>query len=421
MANVFRLPDVGEGIAEGTIIEWLVSEGETIEVDQPVVKVETDKAVVELPSPDAGVVLRLHAAVGETVAVGAPLVSVGEAGEKPTEVPAVEEDSREARQDVSEEKGPGAASVVRGGPARRSLATPRTRRRARELEVDLETVRGTGPGGRITDDDVESAAQGAPVHAQVSVPETQPTAAVSGTLETTIDGPVERVPASHLRRVIAAAMERSWQRHVHVTHVDEADVTEIVALRESARGPVGERHGTRLTLLPYFVKAVVAALRAHPEFNAVADEERGELVLKRFYNIGIAVDTPEGLIVPVVKGADRKSLVELAAEISDLAERARERRLSLDELKGGTCTVTNIGPLGGLFATPIINGDELAIVGLHTIQERPVVRDGEVAIRKMMHLSVSFDHRWIDGAQAARFMTDLVQLIENPGLLTAEL
>ncbi len=169
------------------------------------------------------------------------------------------------------------------------------------------------------------------------------------------------------------------------------------------------------------VKALVGALRRHPEFNATADEERGELLLKRYYNIGIAVDTPRGLIVPVVRSADRKSLVELAREIADLAARARERRLTLDEVRGGTCTVTNIGPLGGLFATPIINGDELAIVGLHTIQERPVVREGQIVVRKMMHLSVSFDHRWIDGAQAARFMTDLVGIVKNPGLLMAEL
>lgn len=428
MANVFNLPDVGEGIAEGTIVEWLVAEGDTVEVDQPLVKVETDKAVVELPSPFAGVVLKLHAASGDTVAVGSPLVTIGEAGETAAPAAAPEESSEPGPPPAAAEAGTPAGP---GGPLRRPVATPRTRRLARELGVDLATVRGTGPGGRITDEDVERAASGETVHAQAAAraAAAEPPAAapgpagpaLAGTLETTEEGPVERVPASHLRKVIAAAMERSWQRHVHVTHVDEADVTELVALRSRAKEAVAGRHGVNLTLLPFFVKALVAALRRHPEFNAVGDEERGELVLKRYYNIGVAVDTPQGLIVPVVRHAGRKSLVELAREIADLAARARERRLALDELRGGTCTVTNIGPLGGLFATPIINGDELAIVGLHTIQERPVVREGSIVVRKMMHLSVSFDHRWIDGAQAARFMTDLVAMVENPGLLMAEL
>ncbi len=282
--------------------------------------------------------------------------------------------------------------------------------------MDLERVRGTGPGGRITDEDVRRAAAAGPQPAvPVAAAPTPAAPAPAG------EDAVERVPLPHLRRVIAEAMHRSKHTHAHVTHVDEADVTELVALWRQAREPVEARHGVRLTLLPFFVRAVTAALARHPRFNATFDEERQELLVHRACHVGIAVDTPDGLIVPVVRHAQAKSLVELAGEIADLARRARERRLALEELRGGTFTVTNVGPLGGVLATPIINGDQVAIVGLHTIRERPAVVDGEIAIRKMMYLSVSFDHRLLDGAEAARFMTDLVRLVESPGLLMAEL
>jgi pyruvate dehydrogenase E2 component (dihydrolipoamide acetyltransferase) len=227
----------------------------------------------------------------------------------------------------------------------------------------------------------------------------------------------QRVPISHLRKVIASAMRSSKQTSAHVTHVDEADVTELMARYRAVKPEVELEAGVKLSPLPFFLKALVAALRQHPMLNASVDEAAGEIVLKRYYNIGIAVDTPEGLIVPVVKDVDAKDMVTLAREVADLAQRARSRTLGLDELRGGTCTITNIGPLGGIFATPIINQPELAIVGLHRIAERPVVVSGEIAIRSMMYLSVSFDHRWIDGADAARFMTTLVRLLSEPGRL----
>jgi pyruvate dehydrogenase E2 component (dihydrolipoamide acetyltransferase) len=238
---------------------------------------------------------------------------------------------------------------------------------------------------------------------------------------TTADGPVERLPLTHLRKVIANAMQVSKQTAAHVTHVDEADVTELMASYREMKPLIEEQYGVRFTLLAFFVKALVATLKQFPAFNASVDEEAGELILKKYYNIGVAVDTPEGLIVPVVKSADQKDMVTIAAEIGDLAERARQRRLGLDELRGGTCTVTNIGPLGGVFATPIINQPELAIVGLHKIMERPAVVDGEIAIRQQMYLSVSFDHRYIDGGDAARFMSEMVRLVSNPDLLMARL
>jgi len=418
MSFIFNFPDVGEGIHEGRVVEWLVSEGATVAEDEALVKVETDKAVVELPSPRAGVVLKLHVAADTAIEVGDPLVTIGAAGEAVPETavpaPKVEED----RVAVPVE---GLAPTPAQG-TRRPLATPRTRVLARKLGVDLQDVRGSGSGGRITDEDVERAASGETSQApQHSPPAASPAAPPTGRGEVTADGEVERVPLSHLRKVIASAMHTSKQTAAHVTHVDEADVTDLVAHYRKAKPAIEDQAGVKFSLLPFFIKAVVAALQRHPQFNASVDEHAQEMVLKKYYNIGIAVDTSEGLIVPVIKNADRKDMVTLASEVADVASRARSRELRLDELKGGTCTVTNIGPLGGVFATPIINVPELAIVGLHKIMDRPAVVDGDIVPRKQMYLSVSFDHRYVDGADGARFMTDLVGLVSNPGLLMARL
>jgi pyruvate/2-oxoglutarate dehydrogenase complex dihydrolipoamide acyltransferase (E2) component len=415
MAFVFNFPDVGEGIHEGRIVEWLVAEGQVVAEDQPLVKVETDKAVVELPSPHSGTVLRLHAAAGADILVGDPLVSIGEPGEDAGGSPAIESGSAAAAPAAA--PAPPAAAAAPPAAARRPLATPRTRALARELEVELQHVQGSGPGGRISDDDVRRASEGGAAAAAAPRPE----APVRRAVEAARDGEVERVPISHLRKVIASAMRHSKQHSAHVTHVDEADVTELLAHYRRAKPAIEERTGARFTLLPFFIKALVAALREHPIFNATVDEERQEILIKKYVNIGIAVDTPEGLIVPVIRDADRKDMIELAAELADKAERARARQLRLDELKGGGCTITNIGPLGGVFATPIINQPELAIIGLHAIKERPEVVNGEIAIRSMMYLSVSFDHRYIDGAEAARFMSDMVRLVSDPMLLMARL
>ncbi len=411
MAFVFKFPDVGEGIHEGRIVEWLVSEGDTVAEDQALVKVETDKAVVELPSPHEGTVLKLHAAAEADILVGDALVTIGEVGEDLGAEEAPTAGLETAPAAPPQEATPAPAQPTDG---RRPLATPKTRALARKLGVDLERVQGSGSNGRISDEDVERAAKGG---ATVS---TGP-APVVGNAQVTADGEVERVPITHLRKIIANAMRQSKQVSAHVTHVDEADVTDLVAHYKRSKPVIEERTGTRFTLLPFFIKALVVTLKKYPIFNASVDEERGEILLKKYYNIGVAVDTPEGLIVPVIRDADSKDMVEIAAEVADKAERARSRQLGLDELKGGSCTITNIGPLGGVFATPIINQPELAIVGLHAIKERPEVVDGEIAIRKMMYLSISFDHRYVDGAEAARFMSDMTGLISDPMLLMARL
>jgi pyruvate dehydrogenase E2 component (dihydrolipoamide acetyltransferase) len=418
MAFTFNFPDVGEGIHEGVVVEWLVAEGDTVAEDQPLVKVETDKAVVELPSPRAGVVLRLHAVADATIYVGDPLVTIGEAGEQLPEEPAAAVATAEAESAAA--AAAAAAPESPPGPARRPPATPRTRALARRLGVDLRPVQGSGANGRITDEDVERAAQGAPAAVPAAArAAVAPTPA--GQVVGTADGEVERVPISHLRKVIAGAMRESAQTAAHVTHVDEADVTDLVAHYQSVKSTIEEQAGVKFSMLPFFIKALVTVLKQYPMFNASVDEDAQEILIKRYYNIGIAVDTPEGLIVPVIRDAERKDMVELAREVTDLAERAKTRELTLEELRGGTCTITNIGPLGGVFATPIINQPELAIVGLHAIKERPVVVEGEIAIREMMYLSVSFDHRWIDGADAARFAADLVRLVSVPGLLMVRL
>jgi pyruvate dehydrogenase E2 component (dihydrolipoamide acetyltransferase) len=413
MAFVFNFPDVGEGIHEGRVVEWLVAEGDAVAEDQAMLKVETDKAVVELPSPHTGTVLRLHVTADATIFVGDALVTIGSPGEElPEDAPAaVEASAAAASAPVAVETGTPAASAA---AARRPLATPRTRALARKLGVDLSQIAGSGSGGRITDEDVQRGTDGG------GVAPTAPVAPV-GVVAATADGEVERLPISHLRKMIANAMRASKHNAAHVTHVDEADVTDLVAHYRRAKPVIEERTGVRFTLLPFFIKALVATLEKYPIFNASVDEEQQEILFKKYYNIGVAVDTPEGLIVPVIRDADRKDMVELAAEVADKAERARSRELTLDEIRGGSCTLTNIGPLGGVFATPIINQPELAIVGLHAIKERPEVVNGEIAIRKMMYLSISFDHRYIDGAEAARFMSDMVRLVSEPMVLMARL
>jgi len=409
---VFNFPDVGEGIHEGRVVEWLVAEGDSVAEDQALLKVETDKAVVELPSPRTGTVLKLHAAAEAAIFVGDPLVTIGSSDELPEDAPAsVDPPIASASAPVAVEP------VATGAPAvagRRPLATPRTRALARKLGVDLGQLQGSGSGGRITDEDVQRSADG-------GGPAVAAPAAPSGVVATTVDGEVERVPITHLRKMIADAMRASKHNAAHVTHVDEADVTDLVAHYRRAKPVIEERTGVRFTLLPFFIKALVATLEKYPIFNASVDEEQQEILFKKYYNIGVAVDTPVGLIVPVIRDADRKDMVEIAAEVADKAERARSRELALDELKGGSCTITNIGPLGGVFATPIINQPELAIIGLHAIKERPEVVNGEIAIRKMMYLSISFDHRYIDGAEAARFMSDMVRLVSEPMVLMARL
>jgi pyruvate dehydrogenase E2 component (dihydrolipoamide acetyltransferase) len=370
MAFELRLPDIGEGVAEGEIVRWLVPEGASVREDELLVEVLTDKANVEIPSPVDGVLTKIIAHPGRTVKVGEVMALIEAAGAVPA---------------------PPAAASPRA-PGSEVLATPVVRKLAKDLGIDLSKVAGTGPGGRVTEEDVRKAA----VPAAGGKP------------------PDERVPFRGKRRMAAKKMALSKSTIPHALLVDEVDATNLLAMRESLR-EIGRREGVKITILPFVVQAVVTALRIHPALNASLDEELGEIIVKKHYDIGMAVDAEDGLVVPVIRDAGEKTIVELAREIERLAEKARAGKLSHSDLSGGTFTVTSVGSIGGLFSYPVINPPEAAVLGVHKIVRRPVVRGSEIVARDMMYLSLSFDHRLIDGGTATRFMNDVILQIESAG------
>ena len=416
----FVLPDLGEGITEGEIRKWVVKEGDLVEEHQTVLEMETDKAVVEVPSPKKGKVLKINKEEGETAKVGEVLLVIageGEAAEpqqreeepKPKQEAAKPEEEapgpkEEEVKRVGEEKGK-SVSVVGVLPEEEEevLATPAVRAMAREKGVKLEGIKGSGPGGSITKDDVTGAA------------------ARGGAGKAAPDkfGDVERKPLKGLRRTIAKNLTASQNITAFVTGMEEADITELWDLREREKKGLLEK-GVHLTFLPFFIKAVLHALAEHPYLNASIDDEREEIVLKKYYHIGVAVDTPDGLMVPVIKEAAQKTIHELAQELQELSVKARERKIKLEEMKGGTFTITNWGHFGGTFATPIINYPEAAILGTGKISAKPWVKDGQIVIRKILPLSLTFDHRVTDGVDASRFLTKVVNYLEDPALLFIE-
>jgi pyruvate dehydrogenase E2 component (dihydrolipoamide acetyltransferase) len=412
MAFEFRLPDIGEGVAEGEVVKWLVQEGADVKENQPLVEIMTDKVNVEIPSPRKGTILKLMAKEGGTVKVGEVLLVIGEKGEQGSAPTVVSPTTTTANipagvpaKVTAPTPSPTLVAVAPKKP-QEILATPATRKLARDMGVDLATVQGTGPGGRITDDDVrrfKDVGRSAAVAITVTGPR----------------GVEERVPIRGIRRKVAEHMVKSRDSTAQVTHVDEVDMTEVVHLREKAKASA-DKQGIKLTYLPFIIKALVLALKKYPYLNASLDDEKQEIVLKKYYNIGIATDTDQGLVVPVVRAAEHKSITQLAEEISKLSEKARAGQLTLDEIQGSTFTVTNVGGIGGIFATPIINYPEVAILGVHKITKRPVVKDNQIVIRDMTYLSVSFDHRVLDGAMAAQFMNAIKQYLEDPKLLLLE-
>ncbi len=430
MTFEFRLPDIGEGVAEGEVVRWFVKEGDTIRADEPLVGVLTDKANVEIPSPKSGRIVRLHAQVGEKVKVGGLLVTIeteGSAG--PTPLPP---SAAPAHAPVPPAPGPAPKPPVVERPASSSaaiLASPFVRRRAAELGIDLARVQGSGPNGRVTEADLE-ASQHAPEEATSS----PMWPALSAPVETTpapvpaprgappaADEVRERIPIRGIRRVIAEHMTESKHRAAHFTYVEEVDMSELVTLRDRMAKHV-EKQGVRLSYLPFLVKAVVAGLKAYPRLNATVDDAHQELLVRSHYHIGIATAAPDGLLVPVIRDADRKSVVALAREIQDLADRGRAGTLSRDELSGSTFTISSLGALGGLLATPILNYPEVAILGVHKIQRRPVYRsDGSLVPADMMNLSISLDHRVVDGFEGAQFIAKVKSYLEDPHQLFAEL
>ena len=401
MPTDFKFPDIGEGITEGEIVKWEVKEGDRVAEHQILARIETDKAIADIPSPRSGVILRIYHKEGDTVKVGETLVTIGELGEVTEKQP--QPPSRPSASVV------GVLEEAQAAPQRptRIAATPATRRLARELAVDLAQVAGTGLQGRITEDDVRMFAQSKKQGIEAF---TRPTE------KQDVYGCYETIPMKGIRKSAAKRLTESARTAVHVTHMDEADVTELVAFREK-QNKIAEKRGIHLTYLPFVVKATVGALKQYPYLNSSVDDQHEEIILKKYYNIGVAVDTPDGLIVPVVKSADEKDIVTIAQEIEDLTDKAQSREITLSDLKGGTFTITNIGFIGGTHATPIINYPETAILATGRIHETPVVRDGQIVIRSIMPLSLSFDHRVIDGALAARFMNMILRFLQDPTLL----
>ncbi|GAB3678292.1 dihydrolipoamide acetyltransferase family protein [Halopiger thermotolerans] len=545
MVREFQLPDVGEGVAEGELVSWLVEKGDEVSEDQPVAEVETDKALVEVPSPVNGTVRELHVEEGEVVDVGTVIISFDVEGEA-AEEPEAAEPEPESTADEAAAGGDAETEAASGSPGAepaeideaetpatpedRIFAPPRIRRLAREEGIDLSRLEGSGPGGRITAADVEAAVRGGSLEGAAQVESTEPAAeaettdaggaaetesatataeasaassgATSGTPSTvesadrdrTLAAPATRriaeeegvdidaVPAVEerdgeafvtpeavreyaeaqrraqeadreavetgaegtagakgtqfaegererrepfrgVRKRIAEAMVESKYSAPHVTHHDEVDVTELVEVREELK-PRAEERGIRLTYMPFITKAVVAALQEYPEMNAVIDEENDEIVYRDYYNIGVATATDVGLMVPVLEDADEKGLLQLSSEMNELVQKARERSISPGELRGSTFTITNVGAIGGEYATPIINYPEAGILAIGEIKRRPrvVERDGQESIepRSVLTLSLSFDHRLIDGAIAARFTNAVMEYLENPQLLLLE-
>lgn len=416
MPRPFALPDLGEGLTEAEIVAVLVREGDVIAEDAPLLEVETDKARVEIPSPMGGRVEKIHVEPGQTVKVGAVLVTFADSGAPGGPAPA---------------RAPTTAAPPRETAARADgpvPATPATRRLARELGVDLAVITATGPGGRVTDDDVRAAAAGRGAPAPGPARPTRPVAPARR-LATTLEPPplprfeqwgaVERASLSHLRRTIAERMTLSAALIPHVTHFDRADITDLDALitrnLEAARA-----RGVTLTLTGFLLKAAALALRSHPQFNASLDPTAGELILKRYYHLGIAVATERGLLVPVIRDVDRKPVLEIARELAALAQRVRDGQAALDDLRGGSFTITNIGALGGTGALPIINYPEVAILGVARARPEAVVREGRIVPRLLLPLTLTFDHRVADGADGARFAAEIVRLLEAPERLLWE-
>jgi pyruvate dehydrogenase E2 component (dihydrolipoamide acetyltransferase) len=435
----FKLPDLGEGIHEGEILKWHVNVGDMIKEDDPLVEVETDKAAVAIPSPKGGKLVSVAGKVGDVVVVGDVIAVIAAEGEEAVAAPALKEPAAKEAKPPKKEAPPPEKPILKvvaiEGPV---ACAPATRRFAREKGVDIKLVTPTGPGGRVTLEDVERFAAGekAPAPAKAvpePVDEKRAEAAFAAHAASAIPfldiepmpdfeqwGAVEREPLRSIRRKVARKMVTSMILIPHVAHMDEADVTLLEEFRQREKARRTGQPGGHLTLLAFIVKAVTAGLKATPSFNASLDPFREEIVYKKYYNIGIATDTGRGLVVPVIKDTDRKSILQISAGIVDLASRARDGKIDVDDLRGGTFTITNVGPLGGTALIPTINYPEVAILGVGRVQEKPVVRDGQIVIRKILPLTLAFDHRIADGADAARFVTEMVRQLSDPNLLLLE-
>jgi pyruvate dehydrogenase E2 component (dihydrolipoamide acetyltransferase) len=423
---------------EGEVVKWLVKPGDPVREDQPMVEVMTDKATVEIPSPKAGIIARILAPEGKSCAVGAVMVVIDEGGHVPVareprdQEPATAKEERQFETKLPAEAPSGHVIAMPHHEPQKVLATPATRKLARDLGVDLAKVTATGPNGRVTHDDVRAAANGTTPRLHERRPEhVEGVAAPTGHTQTAaarVPPPVpvdrdvadERIPFRGVRKKIAENMHRSRATAAHFTYVEECDMTELVALRKRARGRAEER-GLKLSFLPFIIKAVCAGLKKFPIVNSTLDEANQEIVLRKRYHIGVAAATDEGLVVPVVRDADQRSLFNLAETLETLSEKVRAGKAARDEITGSTFTISSLGTLGGLLATPIINFPEVAILGVHKIKATPVVREGQIVVRELMNLSISLDHRVVDGYEGAQFLAHVISLLEDPTLMFMEM
>lgn len=439
MAFEFKLPDIGEGIHEGEIAKWMVAEGDEIKEDDVLVEIQNDKAMVEIPSQVDGTVTKIHVPEGEVTTVGTVIVTIddgsedsGESEEESKDEEKKEEKSEDDKKDDSEDEGKEASEKEsesedkeekkeKKSSGGRVIAMPSVRKFAREEDVDINEVTGSGKNGRVTKEDIETFKSGdAPAETEEASSEesteeeSQVAASAAG------DGSREtREKMSGMRKAIAKAMVNSKQTSPHVTHMDEVVVDDLWDHRKKFKDIAAEQD-VKLTFLPYVVKAIVSTLKKFPELNTSIDNETMEIIQKHYYNIGIAADTERGLVVPVIKDANTKSMFEISNEINELAEKARDGKLSGDEMKGGSMSISNLGSAGGSHFTPVINQPEVAILGIGRIEEKAIVRDGQVVPARVLALSLSYDHRQVDGMKAQTALNHMKRLLNNPELLLME-
>ena len=426
MSFKFRMPDIGEGIHEGEIVKWFIKPGDEIQEDDVLCEVQNDKAVVEIPSPVKGKVEEILVGEGTVAIVGDVLVVFdapgyenlsfkGDHNDEEVEEPKEEPKQEEVKQSES-------ATEVVASASKRVIAMPSVRKYAREKGVNIAEVAGSGDNGRVLKSDIDAFLSGETTIESVEVTEeVQEEVVVKVNNPEVFEGdfPETSEKMSGIRKAIAKAMVHSKQTAPHVTLMDEIDVTKLVAHRKKFKEIAAEK-GIKLTFLPYVVKALTSALREYPILNTSVNDETSEIIHKHYYNIGIAADTDKGLLVPVIKHADRKSVFSISNEINELATKARDGKLAPSEMKGASCTITNIGSAGGQWFTPVINHPEVAILGIGRISEKAIVRDGEIIAAPVLALSLSFDHRIIDGATAQHAMNHIKRLLNDPELLLME-
>jgi pyruvate dehydrogenase E2 component (dihydrolipoamide acetyltransferase) len=430
MRYIFNFPDIGEGLEEGTILEWYVIKGQEIKAGQPLVNMETDKIVTDIPSPKAGTIVEIYGSVGETVKVGSPLVEIEIEGVFGADAVAeVKEKEVVNTKPVEEEEGAGVVGTMElagknaylaasdEGSSKpktevkqtvKVMATPLARAMAREMNIDINAIIGSGPSGRVTKEDIQNNNG-----SKLSVEAIQKADSYSQTFSTDT---VTYEPLSQIRKTIARNMLHSKQSTAHMTLFEEVEISELITVREKLKKSFTDKN-TKLTYLSFIVKATVLTLKQHRQLNSQFDLENDRMIYKNRFNIGIAVDTPEGLVVPVIKDVDKLSILQIARKITELSDKARDRKLSMDDMKDGTFTLTNYGSIGGIFATPVINYPQAGILGIGRIVKKPVVKDNQITVGNVLPLSLSVDHRIIDGGEASRFMNQIMEYLSDPVLM----